>query len=110
MRTGDQDRKRELARLLLEKLRPLARKLERTAHFPAIQTHGPQIFSYCCIERERLARISSDVPRIGIVLSGQKEFWLGVESQSFGAGDVFVLPADVAFDVVNIPSETSGLY
>lgn len=110
MHKDDQDRKREFARFLLEKLRPLARKLEKSGHFPGVQMHGPQLFSYCCIERERLARITSDVPRIGIVLSGQKEFWLGIESQNFGAGDVFVLPADVAFDVVNIPSETSGLY
>lgn len=98
-----------LSRRLLQLLRPLAMS-SRTARGPGLHTFARQLFSYCCIERERLASVVSEMPRIGIVLSGEKEFWLGDAGQRFVAGDVFVLPAGTAFDAVNIPSETSGLY
>jgi AraC-like DNA-binding protein len=98
-----------LSRRLLQLLRPLAMS-SRTARGPGLHTFARQLFSYCCIERERLASVVSEMPRIGIVLSGEKEFWLGDAGQRFVAGDVFVLPAGTAFDAVNIPSETNGLY
>ncbi|MBB6464386.1 helix-turn-helix transcriptional regulator [Aminobacter carboxidus] len=98
-----------LSRRLLQLLRPLAMS-SRTARGPGLHTFARQLFSYCCIERERLVSVVSEMPRIGIVLSGEKEFWLGDAGQRFVAGDVFVLPAGTAFDAVNIPSEASGLY
>ena len=100
---------RGLARLLLERLRPLASRMD--ALEPSqVRMRGPRLFGYCCVMRERLTRISTQKPRIGIVLSGEKEFWLGDSGQHFSAGDVFALPAGVEFDVVNIPSDANGLY
>jgi AraC-like DNA-binding protein len=104
-----EDAQSTLSRRLLQLLRPLAMS-SRTARGPGLHTFARQLFSYCCIERERLASVVSELPRIGIVLSGEKEFWLGDAGQRFVAGDVFVLPAGTPFDAVNIPSETSGLY
>lgn len=100
---------RSLAQRLLQLLKPLA-MANRGARDPGVHNHARQLFSYCCFERERLASVVSETPRIGIVLSGEKEFWLGDAGQRFVAGDVFVLPAGPEFDVVNIPSEASGLY
>ena len=109
MLTDGHATRRGLARLLLERLRPLASRMD--ALEPSqVQVRGPQLFGYCCVARERLTRISTPKPRIGIVLSGEKEFWLGDAGQHFVAGDVFALPAGVEFDVVNIPSDASGLY
>ncbi|MBT1156383.1 helix-turn-helix domain-containing protein [Aminobacter anthyllidis] len=104
-----EDAQGTLSRRLLQLLKPLA-MASRTARGPGFHSHARQLFSYCCIERERLASVVSEMPRIGIVLSGEKEFWLGDAGQRFVAGDVFVLPAGTAFDAVNIPSDTSGLY
>lgn len=104
-----EDAQSTLSRRLLQLLRPLAMS-SRTARGPGLHTFARQLFSYCCIERERLVSVVSEMPRIGIVLSGEKEFWLGDAGQRFVAGDVFVLPAGTAFDAVNIPSEASGLY
>lgn len=110
MLTDGQDTNRGLARLLLERLKPLASRMETIEPSQGVQVRGPQLFGYCCIARERLARISADKPRIGIVLSGEKEFWVGETGQRFVAGDIFALPAGVEFDVVNIPSDSNGLY
>jgi AraC-like DNA-binding protein len=110
MLTDGKDTDRALAHLLLQRLKPLASSLEAAGSAAGVRQRGAQLFGYCCVARERLARISAERPRIGVVLSGEKEFWLGDCGQRFVAGDVFVLPADVAFDVVNIPSDGSGLY
>ena len=60
---------RGLARLLLERLRPLASRMD--ALEPSqVRMRGPRLFGYCCVMRERLTRISTQKPRIGIVLSG----------------------------------------
>lgn len=97
------------AQRLLHLLKPLA-MASRTARGPGFHSHGKELFSYCCVERERLASVVSETNRIGVVLSGEKEFWLGDVGQRFVAGDVFVLPAGQAFDAVNMPSEANGLY
>lgn len=110
MLASGKDTDRALARLLLDRLKPMASRLETIDPHGGVQVRGAQLFGYCCVNRERLARISAEKPRIGIVLAGEKEFWFGDAGQHFVAGDVFVLPADVTFDVVNIPSESGGLY
>jgi AraC-like DNA-binding protein len=99
-----------LSRRLLGMLRPLASTVGKPGVSAGFNTHGPQLFSYCCFSTERLASVVSDKPRIGILLSGAKEFWLGDTGQRYVAGEVFCLPANTGFDVVNIPSESTGIY
>ncbi len=95
---------------LLEVLRPFASARKESAEAAHVRPHGPQLFSYCCFAAERLARVSNPRPVIGIVLSGTKEFWRGDAGQRFAAGDVFVFPAEVEVDAVNVPSEETGIY
>ncbi|RJG44600.1 helix-turn-helix domain-containing protein [Mesorhizobium sp. DCY119] len=99
-----------LRRLLLQRLRPLALDPDRPHKTSGMHVHADQLFSYCCFDMERLALVTTAEPLIGIVLSGEKEFWIGGMGQRFGAGEVFVLPAGLECDVVNIPGERSGLY
>ena len=70
--------------------------------------HGNQLFSYCCLDRERLKAIELPNPLIGILLRGQKEVWLGDTVHFFEPGTVFVLPGGVRMDVVNIPAERNS--
>lgn len=72
--------------------------------------HGPQLFSYCALERERLIAIELPHPVIGIVLAGAKEVWRGEISARFTPGTAFVLPGEVPLDIWNLPSEAEGLY
>ena len=74
-----------------------------------IHNHARNLFSYCALERERLAAIKLEHPLIGIVLRGKKEVWLGDVSQTFLPGSVLVLPRNIPMDVVNIPAE-GGIY
>lgn len=100
------DRFPDLSRRLLERLRPVVSgRLDRGMH-----PYGGQLFAYCCFDRERMTALQLDCPMICIVLYGQKDVWLGDRGQSFPAGSVFVLPAGVPMDVVNIPDATNGLY
>lgn len=101
---------RNLAEHLLQLLRPLALDPGRPLKQPGMHTRGRQLFSYCCFTAERLARVRNEKPLIGIVLNGSKEIWLGDAGQRFEAGDVFIFPHGRAFDVVNVPGETSGIY
>lgn len=110
MLTDGKDTDHALARLLLQRLKPLASDLDGAASPAGVRQRGAQLFTYCCLARERLARISAEKPRLGVVLSGEKEFWLGDAGQHFAAGEVFALPAGVAFDVVNIPPGNGGPY
>jgi AraC-like DNA-binding protein len=103
-----------LRRQLLDRLRPLATAPGRPRKDPGRHDFtrteaGRQMFTYCCFTTERLAQVVIGRPLIGIVLSGEKEFWLGDQSQRFGAGDVFVSPGGATLDVVNIPN-ARGLY
>ncbi len=75
-----------------------------------ISEHAPGLFSYCALERERLACVRLDRPLIGIVLSGAKEVWLGDVSERFAAGTAFVLPAAVDLEIVNEPDGRTHLY
>ena len=74
-----------------------------------VHNHARNLFSYCALQRERLAAIKLPDPIIGIVLRGRKEVWLGDVSQSFLPGSVIVLPRNVPMDVLNIPWGT-GIY
>lgn len=96
---GDRLRRRLLARL--EGFRAPAAS--------GVHNHARNLFSYCALQRERLAAIKLPNPLIGIVLRGRKEVWLGDVSQAFVPGSVIILPRNVAMDVVNIPGD-SGVY
>lgn len=74
-----------------------------------VHNHARNLFSYCALERERLAAIKLPHPLIGIVLRGRKEVWLGDLNRTFGPGSVIILPRNVPMDVVNIPGDT-GIY
>jgi AraC-like DNA-binding protein len=107
--------KTHLRRQLLDRLRPLATAPGRPRKDPGLHNFtrkeaGRQVFTYCCFAAERLAQMVIARPMIGIVLSGEKEFWLGDQSQRFVAGDVFVSPGGATLDVVNIPDARNGLY
>ncbi len=94
---------------LMERLRAgLARF--RVQGMSGISEHAPGLFSYCAIERERLACVRLDRPLIGIVLSGAKEVWLGDMSERFSAGTAFVLPSAVDLEIVNEPDDRAHLY
>jgi AraC-like DNA-binding protein len=104
-----------LRRQLLDRLRPLATVPGRPRKDPGrhdFTRHeiGRQVFTYCCFATERLAQVVIARPVIGMVLAGEKEFWLGDQGQRFVAGDVFILPGGATLDVVNIPDERHGLY
>jgi AraC-like DNA-binding protein len=104
-----------LRRQLLDRLRPLATAPGRPRKDPGLHDFtrteaGRRVFTYCCFAAERLAQVQILRPMIGMVLSGQKEFWLGDQSQRFVAGDVFVTPGGATLDVVNIPDARHGLY
>lgn len=100
----------DLRRRLLDHLRPLATLPGRPRKDCGVQMYGRQIFSYCCFKAERLAQVTIARPLIGMVLSGEKEFWLGDSGQRFVAGDIFVSPGGATLDVVNIPDARGGLY
>ncbi|MCB1883786.1 MAG: helix-turn-helix transcriptional regulator [Geminicoccaceae bacterium] len=100
------DQSRLRARLL-ERLRPLAAHDRRQA---GIHVHGPQLFSYCALATERLTRARLAHPAIGIVLSGNKEVWMGDSGQRLLPGEVFVFPGSLDLDVVNVPDDRAGLY
>mgnify|MGYP000344264196 CR=1 FL=1 len=88
---------------LLHRLRPIA------AGRPGMNGRGHHLFSYCTLDRERLASIRMPHSVIAIVLHGMKEIWLGEAVTQVSAGGVFVLPGGVPLDVVNIPGP-AGLY
>lgn len=97
--TGDRLRQRLVARL----------KAFEAPAASGVYNHARNLFSYCALERERLAAIKLPHPLIGIVLRGRKEVWLGDAGRSFGPGSVIILPRNIPMDVVNIPGET-GIY
>jgi AraC-like DNA-binding protein len=72
--------------------------------------HGEYLFSYCALERERLAEICLPHPLIGIVVAGAKEVWRGTSGDVLRPGSMFVLPAKVELDILNIPEEGTGCY
>lgn len=87
-----------------------AELLDRLAGFGAsdrggIRPLGENLFTYCSLDRERIAAIEMPHPIIGIILRGSKEVWLGDNCETLQPGMVFVLPRGVPLDVVNIPSE-----
>lgn len=65
--------------------------------------HGPHLFSYCALSRERLAPVVLPHPVVGIVLGGRKEVWRGEDGQEMRPGTLFVLPARVPLDIWNVP-------
>lgn len=99
-----------LRRRLLDRLRLLAADQASSRRATGIHPHGRQLFSYCAFTIERLAQVEITNPIIGIVISGEKEVWLGDAGRRLSSGDVFVLTGGVADDVVNIPSERTGIY
>ena len=70
--------------------------------------HGPQLFSYCALERERLAAVTLPHPLVGVVLAGRKEVWRGETGETLRPGAMFVLPARVSLDIWNLPGARGG--
>lgn len=96
----------DMRSMLVERLRPMMAPSGTAGRYP----HGRQLFSYCSIDRERLKAIALPCPILGIMLRGLKEVWLGDTCHVFQPGTVFVLPAGVAMDVVNIPAGPTSSY
>ena len=99
-----------LRKRLLQRMDPLAASGRRESKQAGLYAFGPQLFSYCAFTVERLAPVRLPHSAIGIVLSGNKEVWLGDAVRRLQPGDVFVVPGNLDFDVVNIPDERRGLY
>lgn len=72
--------------------------------------HAKGLFSYCALTRERLIAVNLPAPILGIVLSGTKEIWRGMNSCTLRPGTLFVLPAGEPMDILNIPDEVRGIY
>ena len=72
--------------------------------------HGPGLFSYCALSRERLAAVRLDRPILGVVLCGAKEVWLGESFERLVPGMVFALPARTDLDIVNEVDSVTGVY
>ncbi|TMV92697.1 helix-turn-helix transcriptional regulator [Thioclava sp. BHET1] len=72
--------------------------------------HGQGLFSYCTLVRERLRQINLPHPILGVVLSGTKEIWRGLDQETLTAGTLFALPAGVDIDIVNDPDPERGTY
>lgn len=94
-----------LAAALLERLHPF-----RRADVSGMAPHGPGLFSYCALTRERLASVRLPHPLLAVVLSGRKEIWRGLDQQCLTPGTLFALPADVDLTIVNDPDPRSGVY
>lgn len=95
-----------LRSMLVERLRPMMAPRGTAGRY----AHGRQLFSYCSIDRERLKAIELPRPLLGILLRGIKEVWLGDTMHLFEPGTVFVLPAGVRMDVVNVPAGSNAPY
>lgn len=97
--------KASLARDLLAAVAPF----RRTSHSgPA--PHGPGLFSYCALSRERLSAIRLAHPVLAVVMSGTKEVWRGLHQERLPAGTLFALPGGVDLEIVNDPDPRSGIY
>ncbi|MBY3219094.1 helix-turn-helix transcriptional regulator [Rhizobium laguerreae] len=72
--------------------------------------HAPGLFSYCSLARERLIAVDLQKPIVGVVLSGTKEVWRGINSCVLRPGDLFVLPTHVQMDILNVPDDMVGRY
>lgn len=97
-------------RRFLDRLTPLRAPDDRqgtTAHGTA---SGLGIFGYCVRRQERVARSRLEHPSLVVVLSGTKEIWRGDLVQRFAAGEPFLIPAGIDYDLVNIPDDRTGLY
>jgi AraC-like DNA-binding protein len=82
----------------------------RQTAFAGTAPHGPGLFSYCALLKERLAAVRLERPVLGVVLSGAKEIWLGDCFERMGPGATFVLPAQTDFDIVNEVDGVTGFY
>ena len=94
-----------LAQALLERLRSFHRP-----EVSGMAPHGPGLFSYCALTRERLAAVRLPHPLLAVVLSGRKEIWRGLDQHCLGPGTLFALPAEVDLTIVNDPDPRSGVY
>ncbi len=54
-----------------------------------MEAHGPGLFSYCALTRERLASVRLPQPVLGVVLSGTKEIWQGMHQLCLKPGEVW---------------------
>jgi AraC-like DNA-binding protein len=106
----EKDEQAHLSAALLSRLRPLSGTKASVDPGAGKRRLPGRVFTYCCHAVERLGRIRGEHPMLGIVLSGEKELWLGDRGERFSPGQVFAFPSGLAFDVVNTPDPRSGLY
>jgi AraC-like DNA-binding protein len=95
---------------LLARLAPLRASADQDGALPYGATAGVSVFGYCVRTQERVARMGFDSASLVVVLSGTKEIWHGETVERFAAGEPFVLPAGVEYDLVNVPDPRSGRY
>ncbi|WP_171060875.1 AraC family transcriptional regulator [Poseidonocella sp. HB161398] len=74
------------------------------------EPHGPGLFSYCALERERLVSVVLPHPVLAVLLSGRKEIWRGLDQDCLTPGTLFALPGGVELDIVNEPDPVTGSY
>ncbi len=101
---------RRLSARLLDALKPLALDQARNAQPSGGHWLGERLFHYRCFSRERVARMRVPLPLIGIIINGFKEIWIGEHRQRFAPGEVFVMPANLDLELVNIPDRRGGRY
>jgi len=94
----------------MERLRSTVEDADGPRRVSGTRRRGPGLFVHRVFSIERVARIVFPHPIVGVVLRGTKEFWLGSGGRRLGTGAIFVVPAGIAFDVVNIPDERTGRY
>ncbi len=82
----------------------------RQTGFAGTAPHGPGLFSYCALSKERLLAVRLERPVLGMVLSGAKEVWFGESFERVTPGMAFVLPAQTDLDIVNEVDEVRGFY
>lgn len=98
-----------LAQQLLDSLAPLA-AAGRDERVSGISEIGAQLVLYCALQRERMVELRAEKPLIGVVLSGEKQIWIGDVCHRLTPGRAFVFPADFDMTVINIPDARSGRY
>lgn len=92
---------------LRDALRPLAESDTRGLLEGA---KPPFITGFVVRHRETIRELSVPAAGLVIVIEGRKDVFWGARTQTYRAGEVFVLPAGTRVDVVNEPDEASGVY
>lgn len=101
------DSKTKTRRRLIDALRPLAESDTRRL---LEGERPPFISAFVARTREAISEVAMPVAGLVVVIEGRKEVLWGADRQTYEAGEAFVLPPGSRVDVVNEPSEASGVY